>query len=178
MKYRVLLFLIFLGVVSCSKQEARRPITSSKTYTLASTAEGLKKINKIEEAKIEDYIKRDSLHMYTRSPNGFWYRYITKTVNELITPQKNDIIEIQYDFVDLNNQTIYSKEQIGIKEYKVDREDFIPGLQIGIKMMKVGETIKFLIPSYNAFGIIGDENKIGINQSIISTITLLNIKSK
>tara|TARA_R110000787_G_scaffold11253_9_gene37596 strand:+ start:720 stop:1256 length:537 start_codon:yes stop_codon:yes gene_type:complete len=178
MKYRILVFLIFLGFVSCSKQEARRPITASKTYTLAATAESLKKINKIEEAKIENYIKRDSLHSYTRSPNGFWYRYITKINNEAITPQKDDIVEIQHDFVDLNNQTIYSKEQIGIKEYKVDKEDFILGLQMGIKMMKAGETIKFLIPSYNAFGIIGDENKIGINQSIISTLTLLNIKSK
>ena len=90
--------------------------------------------------------------------------------------KKNDIVEISYEILDLNNQVIYSKEELGTKEYKVDREDFIPALQQGIKMMKKGETIKFVIPSYNAFGIVGDENKIGINQSIISIVTLLNIK--
>jgi len=42
--------------------------------------------------------------------------------------------------------------------------------------MKVGETITFVIPSYSAFGITGDGNKIGINQSIKSTVTLINIK--
>jgi FKBP-type peptidyl-prolyl cis-trans isomerase FkpA len=42
--------------------------------------------------------------------------------------------------------------------------------------MKIGETITFVIPSYSAFGIIGDGHKIGINQSIKSTVTLINIK--
>jgi len=41
--------------------------------------------------------------------------------------------------------------------------------------MKVGEIITFVIPSYTAFGISGDGNKIGINQSIKSTVTLINI---
>jgi FKBP-type peptidyl-prolyl cis-trans isomerase len=61
-------------------------------------------------------------------------------------------------------------------KYRIDKEDFIFALQLGIKLMKVGETIIFVIPSYNAFGISGDGEKIGINQSIKSTVTLLNIK--
>ena len=40
----------------------------------------------------------------------------------------------------------------------------------------MGETIIFVIPSYNAFGISGDGNRIGINQSIKSTVTLISIK--
>ena len=42
--------------------------------------------------------------------------------------------------------------------------------------MKKGESIKFIIPSFNAFGVFGDENKIGMNTSIISRVTLINIK--
>jgi FKBP-type peptidyl-prolyl cis-trans isomerase len=42
--------------------------------------------------------------------------------------------------------------------------------------MKIGETIKFIIPSFNAYDIVGDGNKIGINKSIISIVTLINIK--
>ena len=71
---------------------------------------------------------------------------------------------------------MYSKENLGIKKYIVDKEDFISGLQKGIKLMKIGETITFVIPSYSAFGITGDGNKIGVNQSIKSTVTLINIK--
>lgn len=175
MKLRILYFFLFLVLLSCSEKEARRPITASKSYSLASATESLKKINKLEEAKIQNYIISDSFNTYIQSPNGFWYQYINRIENDAITPKKGDIVTLHYNFVDLNNQIIYSKESIGIKEYKVDKEDFIPALQIGVKMMKVGETIKFLIPSFNAFGVVGDENKIGNNQSLISTVTLLKI---
>lgn len=161
---------------SCKEQEARRPVTASKSHTLASTAEQLKQINKIEEAKIQDYIAKDSLSTYISSPNGYWYQYLNKVEEDTVSPKKEDVVELSYEIYDLNGQVIYSKEELGLKTYKIDKEDFIPALQMGIKLMKVGETIKFVIPSHNAFGVVGDENKIGINQSIISIVTLLNIK--
>ena len=49
------------------------------------------------------------------------------------------------------------------------------GLQLGIKLMHEGDKIKFLIPAYNAYGIIGDQNKIGNNQSILAIVTLQTI---
>ena len=177
MKNRILLLLCTcLLILSCREQEARRPVSQSKTYTLADTSEEMKQINKIEETKIQNYIAKDSLSTYIASPNGFWYQYINKIEEDTKNPTKGDVVELSYDIYDLNGQVIYSKEELGIKTYTIDKEDFIPALQIGIKSMKVGETIKFAIPSYNAFGIVGDENRIGINQSIISTVTLLNIK--
>ena len=70
---------------------------------------------------------------------------------------------------------LYIKKQE--KSYKIDKEDFIPALQDGIKLMKIGETITFVIPSYRAFGVTGDGNKIEVNQTIKSTVTLIDIKS-
>ncbi len=166
----------FLLMISCKDQEARRPITATKTYTLASVTEDLKKINKKEETKVLAYIKKDTANTYSSSSSGYWFYYQTKIEEELPTPKVGDIVELTYEILDLNNQPIYTKEELGIKQYKVDKEDFIPALQDGVKNMKIGETIKFLIPAYNAYGIVGDENKIGINKSIISILTLINIK--
>ncbi len=67
-------------------------------------------------------------------------------------------------------------DDLSFKNYTVDKEDFISGIQKGIKLMKMGETIIFVIPSYNAFGVSGDGNKIGLNKTIKSKVTLLNIK--
>ena len=173
-----IILLFFFLIVSCAEQEARRPISKSKSYTLADTSEQLKKINRNEELKIEAYIKRDSLTEYNSSPNGYWYSYLNKVEGNGESPQSEDVVELLYEILDLKDQVIYSKEELGLKNYKIDKEDFIPALQLGIKEMKVGETIKFVIPSYNAFGVVGDEYKIGINQSIISIVTLLNINKK
>ncbi|SOS55555.1 Gliding motility lipoprotein precursor GldI [Tenacibaculum finnmarkense] len=80
---------------------------------------------------------------------------------------------LSYDISDINGHIIYQKQE---RTYKVDQEDFIPALQDGIKLMKKGEIITFVIPSYRAFGVIGDGKKIMVNQPIQSTVTLIEIK--
>jgi gliding motility-associated peptidyl-prolyl isomerase len=162
---------------SCSKVEPRMPINPKPSTTLYK--ETIKKaisLNKIEDDKILQLIKNDSTKVYFQSSQGFWYTYLNKVEESLPTPVKGNEVIFEYEIRNLNDSVLYSKENLGIKSYVVDKEDFISGLQKGIKLMKIGETITFVLPSYSAFGITGDGNKIGINQSIISTITLTNIK--
>ena len=175
MKYS--LFFIFLFFISCSAPQARRPIDPKPSATIfQNNIAATKKIVELEEAEILKYIENDSLNVYEISPNGFWYTYVHRIQEDLVTPEIGDVAELSYDIRDLNDIILYSKETLGIKNYMVDKEDFISGIQKGIKLMKVGETIIFVIPSYNAFGISGDGNKIGINKTIKSKVTLLNIK--
>ncbi len=175
MKYSYLVLLMFIGF-SCTKIQPRKPINPKPSTTLYFEAmQQNKKLNKIEDDKILELIKNDSTNTYLQSANGFWYTYITKIEENLPTPKKGDEVVLEYNITDLNDAVIYSKEELGVKKYIVDKEDFISGLQKGIKLMKTGETITFVIPSYSAFGITGDNNKIGLNQSIKSTVTLINI---
>ena len=175
MKYS--LFFIFLFFISCSTPQARRPINPKPSATIfQNNIAATKKIVELEEAEILKCIENDSLNVYEISPNGFWYSYVHQIKEDLVTPKTGDIVKLTYDIRDLNDIILYSKKTLGIKNYMVDKEDFISGIQKGIKLMKVGETIIFVIPSYNAFGISGDGNKIGINKTIKSKITLLNIK--
>ena len=127
---------------------------------------------------IEKQLAKDTTTTYQIASFGFWYAYRTKKENETNMPKTGDVVEISYNITDINDVVIYSKEALGIKKYTVDKEDFIPALQEGLKLMKVGETITFVIPSYRAFGLVGDENKIGINLTLKSTVTLLKITQK
>ncbi|PQJ82132.1 gliding motility-associated peptidyl-prolyl isomerase GldI [Polaribacter glomeratus] len=176
MKIRYLFFLM-LFCYSCSKNEPRKPINPKPSTTLyKETIKEAISLNKIEDAKILQLIKNDSTKIYLQSSQGFWYTYINKIEENLPTPVNGNEVIFEYEIRNLNDSLIYSKENLGIKSYVIDKEDFISGLQKGIKLMKIGETITFVLPSYSAFGITGDGNKIGINQSIISTVTLTNIK--
>ena len=175
MKYS--LFFVFFYFLSCSGPQARRPINAKPSATIfQENIAATKKIVELKEAEILKFIENDSLNKYKISPNGFWYTYVHRIQEDLVTPKTGDIVELSYDIRDLSDIILYSKETLGIKNYMVDKEDFISGIQKGIKLMKVGETIIFVIPSYNAFGISGDGNKIGINKTIKSKVTLLNIK--
>ena len=176
MKVKVVFLLLFM-CFSCVNIEPRRPINPKPSTTILDEVIKENKIlNTIEDKKIKQLIALDSLSVYYTSPNGFWYTYINKNEENLPTPKLGNEVSFEYEISDLNNAIIYSKEELGIKNYNIDKEDFISAIQKGIKLMKTGETITFVIPSYNAFGISGDGNKIGINQSIKSTITLLSIK--
>lgn len=174
MKYSFILLLIyFLG---CSKVEPRRPINPKpSTSIMEETLEENKRVNELEEQYINAYIKNDSIREYIQSSHGFWYTYLEKVDIDKPMPKTGDEVELSYNISSLNDEVLYTKEELGIKNYKVDKEDFLRGLQEGVKLMKVGETITFILPYYNAFGVSGDYERIGINQSIKSTVTLINI---
>ena len=84
-------------------------------------------------------------------------------------------MNFNYDISTLEGTSIYSTEEIGTREYKIDQENVFNGLRQGLKLMKEGETLTFLFPSYKAFGYYGDQEKIGRNVPIRSTITLNKI---
>lgn len=178
MKIKLLIFTSFV-CFGCSKVQPRRPINPIPSSTISKeTVKKSIRLNALEDEIILAVIQKDSTKTYQVSPNGFWYTYLHKNEAATATPKTGDVVSLQYNITDLEGRVIYGKDEIGIKTYKVDQEDFIAALQVGIKLMKIGETITFVIPSYNAFGILGDGKKIGIHQSIKSTVTLININNK
>lgn len=172
MKISIYVLLMFLVFFSCKEPKARRPKEHSVTNFHKEIIAHNKKMNAIENKRINYFISKDSIYNYISSSNGFWYAYIDKDTLGTKTPKLNDLVTLEYDISSLNNQLIYEKKQI---TYKVDKQDFIPGLQEGIKLMKEGEKLVFIIPSYKGFGITGDGDKIKINQTIKSTLKLIQI---
>ena len=174
MKFKIVFFsVILLGVVSCKEPEARRPKKQGTTNFYKEVIAKNKKLNSLEKKRLENWVLKDTVHKYNLSESGFWYTYHVKGSVDSVNPKIEDEVLISYNISDLNGNIIYDKKE---KNYKIDKEDFIPALQDGIKLMKKGETITFVIPSYRAFGVTGDGNKINGNQSIQSTVTLIEIK--
>ncbi len=175
MKHKFLLFIFLMSiVVSCKQPEARRPKKDGVTNFYKEVIEKNKKLNALEKKRLEKLISLDTIQKYHSSANGFWYTYVKKDTINTNFPKFEDLVQIKYNISDINGNIIYDNLE---RVYKVDKEDFIPALQDGIKLMKKGETITFVIPSYRAFGVVGDGNRITVNQPIKSTVTLIDIKS-
>ena len=68
---------------------------------------------------------------------------------------------------------MYSYKELGTVEYYVDEENILPALREGIRLMKSGEIVSFLFPSYLCYGYQGDGQKIGNNQPLRFTIERL-----
>lgn len=171
-----LLFLLFIIALSnCKGPEPRRPVKVKTGSILQKSVERNKDLLAKEEKQIMEIIKNDSLNTYFSSGNGSWYHYIHKNDQTDYHPKTDDLVTLEYNVMTFNNDTIYSKENIGTITYKVDKQDLFPGLRNSIKLLKEKETATFLFPSSLSYGYHGDNNKIGVNVPIKSTITILNI---
>jgi len=179
MNIRSILTILFLGILftSCSKQQARKPVSQTSGTFMKESIERNKKLIAEEEQLIESIISKDTLE-YIASSKGYWYKYDIKTENDTIFPKRGDIVYYNYELRNLKNELIYTKDELKPKEYFVDKENIMMGLRDGIKLMKKGETVTFLFPSHMAFGYHGDNEKIGSNEPLICTVTLNDIKKE
>ena len=168
----------FALLLSCKSPEARRPLQSHSGTFIKESAERNKKIYEQEKKYIENIIAKDTSRNYIASENGFWYYYNIRDTANSEMPDLGDVVQFTYDIKDLKGTVIVSEKENGLQQYKVDQsnQDLISGVRQGIKLMKEGETITFLFPSYKAFGYYGIEEKLGTNIPVQSTVTLHDIE--
>lgn len=170
--------LLVIAICSCDGPEPRRPVQTKSGSFFKESIERSRKLLEAEEAKIKKIIKMDSLKDYSHSAYGSWYHYLAVNDATDYTPKTDDLVVFNYDVLTLDNDTIYSKEEIGVVTYKVDKQELFQGMRGAIKLLKQNERATFLFPSSLAFGYHGDENKIGSNVPIKSTITILQIEKQ
>ena len=83
-------------------------------------------------------------------------------------------VRFNHEILDLAGQVIFSKEELGTTDYRVDRQELISGLQDGIKLMREGEMVTFLFPSHKAYGYTGSD-RINPNQPLIYKVELIEV---
>jgi len=175
MKYvssAIALVLLF----ACGGPEPRRPVKARSGSFFKESIERSKELLAAEEKLISEIIARDSFHYYHQSASGSWYFYSTINETETYTPQPGDLVTMTYSIQSLENDTIYSTEEIGLVRYLVDKEELFPGLRNSIKLLKERETATFLYPSSLAYGYHGDNDKIGVNEPLKATVSVLKVE--
>ena len=174
-KYGMALLLV-LGCTACGGPEPRRPVAVKSGSFFKTSVERSKKLLAQEEALFQGIIEKDTVNDYKQTATGSWFRMDVANPEAAYTPKPDDLVTMTYNVMDLSGDTLYSQEDIGILNYKVDKQELFPGLRNSVKLLKEGETATFLFPSSLAYGYHGDEDKIGINVPIMSTISILKIE--
>lgn len=173
----VYLFL-FLLFTACQKKEIFQPEQSKHTDYLQNS----QKYSKIRETNERKYLQKwvnkqkDSLqHIFETTSSGIWIRYIIKNNSPLA--KLNDQVIYTAEVKDLNNRIIYSTKEFGNKQGILGKFNEIRGIESALYKMRKGETVEILLPSFTAYGLYGDENKIGANAPLLIKLNLIDVKS-
>lgn len=177
MKFSQFLFIGFLLVISCANPKPRKPIMRTGSMDMSESVALNKRLLQHEMNLFDVIMQQDTLHSYIDSHFGFWYAYDIQNLNDSIRPIIGNEVTFLYDIKSVAGEIIYSQEELGEKTYLIDQQDFMQGIQEGIKLMKVDEKVIFLLPSQKAYAYLGDEKKIGSNMPLIVTVELIDIRN-
>jgi len=165
-------------LVSCERPAPRHPVKRNSGSSIKTSIERSKKLLAQEEKSIQEIIAKDSMHTYLQSATGSWYYYNKKNEISEYTAKPNDLVVLTYNILSFDNDTIYSMEDIGILNYKVDKQELFPGIRNAVKLLKEKETATFLFPSSLGYGYQGDQNKIGVNIPLKAMLSILKIEKQ
>lgn len=144
------------------------------------TKEELFQLNKdkyrVEHLRIKKYLERRGLENFELSNTGLRYSIYEKNVKENLKVENGQTVTIQYVITLLNGTEVYRSGREAPDKFKVGRSDVESGLHEGVTYMKKGEKAILIIPSYLAFGLAGDLNKIPGDATIIYDIEILDIE--
>ena len=137
----------------------------------------LEKVNKYEVEKesdeINQYILRNEWKM-EKTGTGLRYLFLKHGTGD--SAHSGDFVKVNYKISLLDGTECYSSEKDGSYEFKVEGDAIESGLHEAVQLMRVGDKAKFILPSYLAHGLHGDDASIPPLSSIMVDLELLEIK--
>lgn len=126
-----------------------------------------------DRERIKNYIERKGLIM-NESPTGLWYQIIKDGTGKAFTD--NDKVIFDYESSLLDGTKCYSSKNLGPKELIMGKSEMEAGLNEGLRLLKPGSEAIFIIPSFLAYGLVGDRNMIPPRTVIVYYVNILGVK--
>jgi FKBP-type peptidyl-prolyl cis-trans isomerase FkpA len=123
-----------------------------------------------DRERIQNYIERKKLSM-VQSPTGLWYQVLKEGEGDLLTD--NSRFNLKYECSLLDGTLCYSSDILGPKEIVLGRSSIEPGLNEGLRLLRLGSEAIFILPPFLAFGLPGDGKMIPPRAVIIYNVNIL-----
>lgn len=168
----LLFCLLVFGIISCQQKQPSGKALSQQQIT-EQLVEANKAVLDIENEQIDNFISANGWNVVTTG-TGLRFQILEKGNGLKAKPGK--LVRFEYDMKLITGETIYSSSITGPKEFRIGSGGVESGLEEGILLLKVGDSARFIIPSYLAHGLSGDQDKIPSKATLIYSIKLIDLK--
>ncbi|MDB3905580.1 FKBP-type peptidyl-prolyl cis-trans isomerase [Crocinitomicaceae bacterium] len=175
MKYVIPLLL--LPLFSCRNESEQTPKASIEEPKWSSnhSVDFNQEIHVREELDINIYLEHHKDLKMKQSISGLRYQIIGSNQPNQTLAQEGDVLTLDLKIELLDGTICYETDSIP-ETIVLGRSERESGLQEALAMMKESEKAKLILPSYLAYGLLGDSESIPPQSIIIIEVELLNIK--
>ena len=174
-KYLIVITIVLAlcSLVACGDQKATGSVVSSseevKEDKDAPYVEGNKNIMRRENEEMQMFIQRYGWQMQ-RTPSGLYIEILDPGKGDLY--KEGDPVNLEYRTFLLTGEMIYCSDSLGLKHFIVNRSEGIDALHEAVQMLRPDAKARLVIPSYLAYGVAGDGDRIQGLQPIMMEIHL------
>ncbi|MFH1160141.1 MAG: FKBP-type peptidyl-prolyl cis-trans isomerase [bacterium] len=166
------ILLLFISLPSCKNDPQSVRSTSNIRMLDEQVIRYNRGVIKTEDQEIQDFLTRYQWDM-TLTPTGLRYLIYRKGTGR--KAEKGLSASVSYELRLLNGKLVYSSDSAGLKEILLGHGGVESVLEEGLLLLHQGDKAKFVIPSYLAFGLLGDQNMIPPGATLIYNIELVRL---
>ena len=164
----ILLAPLLLFLFSCSEPEPekKKDLTKSEAEYLS------EQMNRWDAQRQDDeinqYVQR---HSWTMNKTATGVRWMYMQEGDGDSAKVGLTAQVRYDIFLLDGTKVYSSGDT-LKDVRIGEDYVESGLHEGLLLMRTGDKMRFILPSYLANGLTGDQDKIGPRASVMYEIEL------
>ncbi len=147
--------------------------TQQDGQTRSYTKEELMDMNRnrvgVEMDLIDDFVGKTGWKM-KKTETGLLYDVYHSTGGDLAIP--GQYAEISFNCYLLDGTVIESTAVNGNRKFLIGEDQMVNGIHEGVTLMAVGDSARFIVPSFLAYGLTGDQNKIPSNAALVFDLSL------
>lgn len=176
MNLKIIHSIILVSAVVCCGS-CKRYVQDINNSNADSTGEKLLKINKYlvekDSVQIEKYISGKKWQV-TKTETALRYEIYKHGNGKKAEKGKTATINYRVELPD--GKLCYSSDSLGPKTFTIGKGGVESGLEEGLLLMREGDRAHLVLPPHLAYGLSGDQDKIGPRAIIIYDIELLSVK--
>jgi len=174
MKIRFL-FVIFFGAMALVACRGNKPKPKKQTWSDAHSVDFNQEVNEREQLQIKLFLAHYTSLKMTQTESGLRYMiYQSSGKGPLAQSGQQATIRVRVER--LNGAICYETPANETETLVIDKSEKESGIHEALKLMRVGDKAKLILPSYLAHGLLGDRLTIPPQAVLYFDLSLIDLK--